>query len=155
MGAATVDLMGYPDNQFDTVPLLRLAKDVEGAIAQGQPSVVLTHHDGDVNIDHRRTFEAVLAATRPQPGHPVREVLSFAVNSSTEWAFGTLRPFVPDVFYEIQINDKLDALKCYPDEIRAFPHPRSNGAVVGQSTMWGATVGVPFAEAFQLVRSIR
>jgi LmbE family N-acetylglucosaminyl deacetylase len=158
LGAASVSVVGLADNRFDSVDLLDVVKAIEAHVDRRQPSVVYTQHGGDVNVDHRRTFEAVLAATRPQPGHPVREVLAFAVNSSTEWAFATLAPvFTPQVFVDISatLPTKLEALACYEDELRPFPHPRSPEAVEAQARTWGSAVGVEAAEAFAVVRSIR
>lgn len=158
LGAASVEVAGFADNRFDSVDLLDVVKRVEAHVDRHRPEVVYCQHGGDVNVDHRRTFEAVLAATRPQPGHPVRELLAFAVGSSTEWAFQTLAPaFVPQVFVAIEdtLAAKLDALRCYEDELRPFPHPRSLEAVEAQSRVWGAQVGVVAAEAFSLVRARR
>jgi LmbE family N-acetylglucosaminyl deacetylase len=158
LGAASVEVSGLPDNRLDGVDLLDVVKRIEAHIERHRPAVVYTQHGGDVNVDHRRIFEAVLAATRPQPGHPVREVLAYAVNSSTEWAFGTLAPvFRAEVFVDISstLATKSAALACYPDELRPFPHPRSIEAVEAQARTWGAAVGVAAAEAFSVVRSIR
>lgn len=77
LGVKDVIFHDLPDNRFDTVALLDVVKAVEALAERLQPSVVYTHHGGDCNADHRRTFEAVLAATRPVPGHPVREVYAF------------------------------------------------------------------------------
>ncbi|HYF45091.1 MAG TPA: PIG-L deacetylase family protein [Acidimicrobiales bacterium] len=158
LGTTSVTVVGLPDNRFDGVELLDVVKHVEAQIERVRPSTVYTQHGGDVNVDHRRTFEAVLAATRPQPGHPVREVLGFAVNSSTEWAFGALAPvFTPQVFVDVSavLATKLEALSCYEAELRPFPHPRSLEAVEAQARAWGSAAGVDAAEAFTVVRSIR
>jgi hypothetical protein len=58
---------------------------IETCVARFQPAIVFTHHTGDVNVDHRLAHDAVLAACRPQPGHPVKELYFFEIPSSTEW----------------------------------------------------------------------
>jgi LmbE family N-acetylglucosaminyl deacetylase len=143
---------------MDTRPLLDVVKQVEAWIVEIGPEVVYTHHAGDLNVDHRITFQAVLTATRPQPGSVVRELYSFEVPSSTEWAFGETGPaFRPNVFQDIAstIDVKVEALERYTGEVRTFPHPRSGEALRAIARRWGSVAGVSYAEAFQLVRSIR
>lgn len=158
MGAKQVRHFGLPDNRFDTVALLDVVKIVEGLIEELAPSVVYTQHGGDLNIDHRTVFQAVLAATRPVPGHVVKEVYAFEVGSSTEWAFQRIEPvFRPGLFVDVSafIETKLDALRAYQAEVRPFPHPRSPEAVAATARRWGSVVGVAAAEAFEVVRAVR
>jgi LmbE family N-acetylglucosaminyl deacetylase len=157
LGAKEVRHFGLPDNRFDTVALLDVAKIVEGLIEELHPEVVYTQHGGDLNVDHQTVFRAVLVATRPTPGQIVREVRAFEVLSSTEWAFQRIDPvFRPNVFVDVSrwIDTKLEALRAYVSEIRPFPHPRSVDAVAAAARRWGATVGVDAAEAFELVRRV-
>jgi LmbE family N-acetylglucosaminyl deacetylase len=158
VGATEVSLHDLPDNQFDTLPLLNVVKTVEELIERIRPEVVFTHHGGDLNVDHAVTHRAVLTATRPVKGHPVREVYTFEVPSATDWAFQQLEPvFRPNTFFDISgtLEAKLRALELYRAEMRSFPHPRSMAAVESQARRWGAVVGVEAAEAFELVRAIR
>jgi LmbE family N-acetylglucosaminyl deacetylase len=158
MGAKDVVLFKLPDNRLDTVPLLEVIKLVEELVDKLKPEVIYTHHPGDLNIDHEVVHRAVLTATRPMAGHPVREIYAFEVPSSTEWAFQRLQPsFRPNVFVDVTstLDAKLDAMACYDSESREFPHPRSPEALRALATRWGCVVGCPAAEAFELVRSIR
>lgn len=157
LGAKDVVLFKLPDNRLDTVPLLEVVKLVENLVEKLKPEVIYTHHPGDLNIDHEVVHRAVLTATRPMAGHPVREIYAFEVPSSTEWAFQRLQPsFRPNVFVDVTstLNVKLDAMACYDSESREFPHPRSPEALRALATRWGSVVGCPAAEAFELVRSI-
>jgi len=101
---------------------------------------------------------AVLTATRPVVGQPVRDIYAFEVPSSTEWAFQRLEPsFCPNVFVDVTstLEAKIAAMECYESEARKFPHPRSPEALRAIATRWGSVVGCGAAEAFELVRSIR
>lgn len=55
----------FPDNSFDTVPLLEIIKKVEEFINKINPDIIFTHHNADLNVDHRITFQAVLTTCRP------------------------------------------------------------------------------------------
>ena len=79
LGAKSVSFADFPDNRFDTVALLDVVKQVERWLDELAPDVVYTHHPGDLNVDHRLTFQAVLTATRPLPGAGVKELYAFEV----------------------------------------------------------------------------
>lgn len=158
LGARDLFLQSLPDNRFDTVPLLDVAKIIEDAIGRVQPAVVYTQHGGDLNIDHAVTYRATLTATRPVPGCPVKVVYGYESASSTEWAFQKFAPaFHPNVFVDIgaTLPTKIRALQTYEGEARAFPHPRSPEALRAAAQRWGSVAGLPAAEAFELVRLIQ
>jgi LmbE family N-acetylglucosaminyl deacetylase len=156
LGAREVSLHALPDNRFDTVPLLDIVKTIEVHVDLLRPEIVYTHHSGDLNVDHRITHEAVLAATRPTPGQSVTDVYAWETPSATEWRFGSTR-FAPNVFVDVSrtLDDKIAAMHVYEGEVRGFPHPRSTQALRAAAHRWGSTVGLHAAEAFELVRSVR
>ena len=158
VGAKDVVLFKLPDNRLDTLPMLEIAKLIEDLIQKLRPAVIYTHHPGDLNLDHGIVHRAVLIATRPVLGHPVRQILTFEVPSSTEWAFQKIEPvFRPNVFVEVSktLDAKIAALACYDSETRDFPHPRSEQTLRAIATRWGSVIGCTAAESFELVRSIR
>ena len=162
---AAADILGIqhrathrlPDNRLDTVPLLDLTKIVEQHIRDIAPSVVYTHHAGDLNIDHQRIHQAVVTACRPQPDFPVGKLAFFEIPSSTEWQASSSGPaFAPNWFVDISatIEAKLKALKAYHAEIRPWPHARSYEAVEHLARWRGATIGCAAAEAFVIGRDV-
>lgn|SRR5581483_7553384 len=158
IGAKDLALHGLPDNRFDTLPLLDMVKIVEERIARLRPEIVYTHHGGDLNVDHQITHRAVLTATRPVEGHTVRELYTFEIASSTEWAFQRIEPvFRPNVFVNIarELKNKTAAMAAYVSESRPFPHPRSSEALEAAARRWGSVAGCAAAEAFELIRSVR
>ena len=158
LGVKSLVLHKLPDNRLDSVPLLDVVKIVEELVCQLEPQVIYTHHGGDLNVDHEVIHRAVLTATRPLTGNPVREIFAFEVPSSTEWAFQRLnQPFRPNVYVEITstLEKKIAAMECYESEARKFPHPRSPEALRAIAARWGSVAGCAAAEAFELVRSIR
>ena len=158
IGVKNVFLHKLPDNRLDSVPLLDVVKLVEGLIEGIRPEVIYTHHAGDLNVDHGVIHRAVLTATRPMAGQPVREIYAFEVPSSTEWAFHSVQPvFRPNVFVDVSatLETKIAAMACYESEARKFPHPRSAEALRAIAMRWGSVVGCAAAEAFELIRSVR
>lgn len=148
----------FPDNRFDTVPLLDIIKTIEKVKEQITPDLIFTHHHGDLNIDHQITFKAVMTAFRPIKGETVREIYSFEVPSSTEWNIpSSTTDFMPNYFVDVSktLEIKIMALKEYKLEVREFPHPRSAEAIKIIAKHWGIQVGLEAAEAFEVVRFIR
>ena len=157
MGCASVETLTLPDNRMDGLDLLDVVQHIETFLQNCQPLTVLTHHAGDVNIDHRVVHDAVIAACRPQIDHSVKELLFFEVPSSTEWRPPTsAESFQPNWFMDISatLDVKLEALEAYHAELKPFPHPRSLKAVTALAQWRGATVGVDAAEAFILGRKL-
>jgi len=156
LGAEAPHFEQFPDNRMDTVPLLDVTKAVEKVVSAVKPSVVYTHHGGDLNVDHRVTQQAVMTACRPLPGSSVRSIYAFEVASSTGWAGLAQLPFAPARFVDIdqQLSAKLRALHCYSDEMLAFPHVRSFEAVEALARWRGASAGLPAAEAFEVLREV-
>lgn len=157
LGAQGVQLLDFPDNAMDSVPLLEINRAVEAFLAPLQPDTVYTHFGGDLNIDHRRTYQAVLTGCRPQPLCSVKRIYCFETQSSTEWRASTEPPFTPNLFRDISgVADQVGAaLDCYADELREWPHSRSRDAILRRQQWRGACVGLPLAEAFWIEREIR
>jgi LmbE family N-acetylglucosaminyl deacetylase len=157
LGLSSLQLLDLPDNRLDSLALLDVVQQVEAVVQRYRPAIVLTHHAGDVNIDHRVAHDAVIAACRPQPGHSVRTLLFFEVPSSTEWRPpSSAPPFDPNWFVDISatLRKKLQALEAYEAEMRPFPHPRSVEAVKALAKWRGASMGMVAAEAFVLGRRL-
>jgi LmbE family N-acetylglucosaminyl deacetylase len=158
VGVNDLRLFDLPDNRFDSIDLLDIVKTVEALIDDVKPTTIFTHHPGDLNIDHSLTSRAVLTATRPFSGQLVKDIYTFEAPSSTEWGFNqTGQNFIPNLFYDVSnhLQQKLAAMQMYASEARPFPHPRSPEALEARARMWGSVVGVEYAEAFCLVRSLR
>lgn len=158
LGVKNVYAENLPDNKFDTIPLLDITKIIEKHVEKIQPEIVYTHHYGDLNIDHRIVFNAVLTACRPLVNCSVKKILSFEVPSSTEWnANNPINSFNPTVFENIHktMNKKIEAMSSYRNEIRTCPHPRSAEKIKALAEIRGSNSGMEFAEAFVLIRELR
>ena len=158
IGYGSVSIYDFPDNRFDSVALLDIIKVIEKEKVAFKPDVIFTHHGGDVNIDHQRTFEAVITSTRPMEDENVKAIITFETPSGTEWrASSDPKHFVPNFFISFsssQLDKKIIGMESYEFEKRAYPHPRSPEALKIQAQRWGITIGCDFAEAFCIIRLI-
>jgi LmbE family N-acetylglucosaminyl deacetylase len=158
IGFESTGIYDLPDNRFDTVALLDIVKIIEKEKGEYKPEIIFTHHGGDTNIDHRKTFEAVITATRPMEGEVVKTIITFETPSSTEWqAFNYPNYFQPNFFFSISaknLQSKINAMESYEFEKRKYPHPRSPEGLKILAQRWGVAVGTEYAEAFMMIRSI-
>jgi len=158
IGYQSVGIYDFADNRFDSVDLLDIIKVIEKEKKEFSPDIIFTHHGGDLNIDHQRTFEAVITAIRPMENETVTTLITFETPSGTEWRASTdPRHFIPNLFLEVSeknIDAKIKGMESYEFEKRKYPHPRSPEALKIQAQRWGIAIGKSFAEAFVVVRSI-
>ena len=163
LGADLLPRSSFPDNMFDSVPLLKIIERIESTLRSFPPDVVFTHHIGDLNIDHSLTAKATLTALRPGCFPSVKKVFAYEVPSSTEWSAYQIEPcFRPNVYVKLIspfsshkpnfIRKKIEAFSKYTSEIKLFPHPRSDNGILARAQYWGTVFGTRKAEAFQLIR---
>lgn len=157
IGYKQVYVENLPDNRFDSIDLLDIIKIIEAYIDKVKPNIIYTHYREDLNIDHRRTYEAVLTATRPVGNCCVEEIYCFETVSSTEWNFNQNNSFNPNYFVDVTdtLEIKLKSMEWYKSELRDFPHPRSISNLIISAKKWGSVIGVNYAEAFEVIRIIK
>ena len=158
IGYHSVETYNFPDNRFDSVALLDIIKVIENEKNKFQPNIIFTHHGGDLNIDHQKTFEATLTSCRPIKNECVKTIITFETPSGTEWrASSDPKHFIPNLFIEINKDNlaaKISGMQHYEFEKRKYPHPRSPKSLKIQAQRWGVSIGSDFAEAFTIIRSI-
>ncbi|MDA9421474.1 PIG-L deacetylase family protein [Bradyrhizobium sp. CCBAU 53380] len=157
LGANVPVFFDFPDQRLDSAGLLPVVQTLEPVIARIQPTIIYTHHGGDLNLDHRIVHQAVMTALRPMPASTYKAIYAFEVASSTEWASSAIgEAFRPDRFVSIEstIERKIEALQAYDQEMRDFPHARSYAALRALATLRGASVGLVAAEGFVTLRSV-
>lgn len=157
IGVKKVFQFDFPDNAFDSVPMLDIVQSIEKIKNEIKPNIIFTHHFGDINIDHRITHNAVLTATRPMKDETVKSIYSMEVPSATEWnSYTNQTVFIPNIFFDVTdtIDIKVNAMKIYSSELKEYPHLRSLRYIKELARMNGIKVGLDYSENFQLIRSI-
>jgi LmbE family N-acetylglucosaminyl deacetylase len=158
IGYHSLSLYNFPDNRFDSVDLLDIIKVIEKEKNDFKPNIIFTHHGGDLNIDHQKTFEAVMTACRPMESEIVKTIITFETPSGTEWrASSDPKNFLPNLYFQISkenLEAKIKGMESYEFESRVYPHPRSPEALKIYAQKNGIIVGMSFAEAFCLIRQV-
>ncbi len=147
----------FPDNSMDAISLLKIVQFIEKIKKNISPEIIYTHSFSDLNIDHQLTARAVITAFRPEPKEIFKEIRLFETPSSTDFSYPSFsKPFEPNLYISIgkYINKKINAINCYKEEIRPFPHSRSANGIINLNKYRGNQVGLEYAEAFQVIKSI-
>lgn len=157
LGFKWIEGGNFPDNAMDTVPLLEVAKVIEQAKKELNPTIIYTHSSADLNIDHRIVALATLTAFRPQPNEIWKEIRAFEIPSATDYGHPEITcSFLPNLSISIEDtwSQKLKALREYKDEMMEAPHTRSFEGLENMAKYRGNQVGIKLAEAFQIIRKI-
>lgn len=155
-----VNLYNYhdlPDNEMDKLTYLQIIKLVENDFLDFSPNIVYTHSSTDLNIDHQITNRIIQTIFRPLPNSSVEEIREFETPSATGWYNqGNVSQFHPNLYIDIssQMDRKIKALKLYNAELRKYPHVRSLQSIQNHAQYRGNSIGLNFAEAFNVTRRI-
>lgn len=148
----------YRSSELEQIPRKEFNNAVLELIRRVGPETVYLPFWGDMQKDHQVVTEAALVALREKYDHPVNRILAYETLSETGIGLPTADgAFIPNVFVDIteQLEKKKKALSFYSTQIHPFPDLRSLEAVEALAKFRGATVNVPAAEAFMLIRETR
>jgi len=157
VGFADVFKLDYPTMNLTDESLIRLIPQIGKIFNDFQPEVIYILNRSDAHSDHLITFKAVMACTKSFRHQYIKRVLMYECISETE--FGSALPenvFIPNYFVNISdfMDRKLEIMKIYESELGEHPFPRSIENIKALAHFRGASVGVNYAESFQLLKYI-
>jgi len=148
--------LNFPDMRLDGINQIEINTEISAIVKKLKIDTIFTHHQYDVNLDHQILYKSALVVSRPHQLSTIKNLLTFHVNSSSEWGGKTPNHmFCPNMFFDISktIQKKMKAFDCYKDEIKEFPHPRSKKAILARAEVNGSESGYNYAECFMLIFS--
>jgi LmbE family N-acetylglucosaminyl deacetylase len=149
--------LDYPTMCLSDESLITMIPKVSDIFNESKPEIIYILNRSDAHSDHLITFKAIMACTKSFRYPFVKRVLMYECISETE--FGPALPenhFMPTYYVDISpyLKDKIDLLSIYESEMGEHPFPRSNRNIEALSVFRGASVGVEYAEAFQVLKWI-
>lgn len=157
LGIKETHKLDYPTMSLTSSSLATLIPSLSSIFLQSKPDTIYCLNRSDAHSDHRVLFDAVMACTKSFRYPFVKKVLMYECISETEFAPALPeRAFIPNYFVDITafITKKLEIMKIYESEIGTHPFPRSLENIRALAHFRGASVGVHYAEAFQLIKFI-
>lgn len=138
--------------KFDSYPIVDFVRIIEKIISDFKPSMIFTHHENELNIDHTIVSKATEIATRPYKNKFIKSIFAFETPCSGNFVFDNR--FQPNVFLNInkEFKIKLNAFKKYKNEIKQYPFPRSLKGLEILARFRGLQSNLEFSEAYRLLR---
>lgn len=157
LGVKKTFLLNYPTMALSSSSIIKMVPEISKVFLEVKPEIVYCLNRSDAHSDHRVTFDAVMACTKSFRYPFIKQVLMYECISETEFAPNLPeKVFMPNYFVDISLfmDEKLEIMKIYESEIGEHPFPRSIKNIEALAVFRGASVGVEYAEAFQLVKYI-
>jgi N-acetylglucosamine malate deacetylase 1 len=157
LGISKTFQLGYATMTLSSSSIITMVPKISKIFTQIEPEVVYCLNRTDAHSDHRYSFDAVMACTKSFRYPFIKQVLLYECISETEFAPAVPEKiFQPNYFVDITsfFEKKKDIMKIYESELGEHPFPRSLKNIEALSIFRGATVGVEYAEAFQLIKFI-
>ena len=147
----------YPTMKLNDTILFELVNKISHIFQQLEPEIIYVMNRSDAHSDHRIVFDAVMSCTKSFRYPYVKKVLMYECLSETEFA-----PILPERVFQANyyvdisnfLNKKIEIMKIFDSELGEHPFPRSIKNIEALATFRGATVGVLYAEAFQMIKYI-
>lgn len=155
LGVTESVFLDLPSVEVSRGSVAQLNGGVQAVVDRVRPSIVLIPFP-DRHVDHKAVFDAGMVVTRPiGSGREIAMVAMYEAISETHWnAPGAEPVFTPS--WNVDISDtlaaKTEAFACFASQVQPFPGPRSVESLEALALFRGSQAGLPYAEAFQIVR---
>jgi N-acetylglucosamine malate deacetylase 1 len=148
--------LAYPTTKLNDSLLPEMIGHIAEIVRQINPEIIYLPNRSDIHSDHRLTFEAVIACTKSFRFPSIKKILMYECLSETEFVPLQEQAFFPNYFVDISryFKEKAGLVAIYASEIGEHPFPRSLRNIEALAVFRGATAGVEYAEAFQLIKYI-
>lgn len=157
LGFSKTFLLDYPTMTLSSSSLIKMVPEISSVFSEVQPEIVYCLNRSDAHSDHRVIFDAVMACTKSFRYPYIKQILMYECISETEFApVLAEKAFLPNYFVNITdfLDTKLEIMKIFESELGEHPFPRSLDNIKALAHFRGASVGVKYAEAFQLLKYI-
>jgi LmbE family N-acetylglucosaminyl deacetylase len=154
----TSHLLNYKAMSLTSADILDMVPKISSIFHEALPEIIYVLNRSDAHSDHRILFDAVMACTKSFRYPFIREVLMYECISETEFAPALPeKSFLPNCYIDIssEMDEKLQLMQIYGSELGPHPFPRSERNIRALATFRGASCGVEYAEAFQILKSYR
>lgn len=147
----------YPTTTLSPIDVPGIIQKITHIFQEIQPEIIYTPNRSDAHSDHRILFDAVIACTKSFRHPYIKQVLMYECISETEFAPALPeKVFIPNYFVDITpyLEQKIAIMRVFKSELGEHPFPRSVENIKALAHFRGATSGVYYAEAFQLLKYI-
>ena len=156
-GIKKIYQLGFPTTNLHSGNLPEMIQKISQIFMEFQPDRIYIPNRSDVHSDHRLTFEATIPCTKSFRHPYIKQILMYETLSETEFAPPLPeKTFLPNYFINITeyLTQKQEIMTIYRSELGPHPFPRNSKNMEALALIRGATAGVQYAEAFQVIKFI-
>jgi N-acetylglucosamine malate deacetylase 1 len=149
--------LDYPTMSLSSRDVVELVPKISAIFQEVKPEITYTLNRSDAHSDHRVIFDAVMSCTKSFRYPYIKQVLMYECISETEFAPALPeKAFIANYFVDISdfLKQKLEIMEIFKSEVGQHPFPRSLENIKALAHFRGASTGVQYAEAFQLLKYI-
>lgn len=148
--------LGLPTGDLDQVPLRNIIESFYDVIQEVKPEIIYVNFSNDVHSDHKIVFQALTSASKNFHFPFIKKILMYETPSETDYSYEN-KVFSPNYFVDIteHMDKKLEIFSLYKSEIMKDNFPRSTKSIKALAQFRGCRIGVQFAEAFEVVLTIK
>ncbi len=153
----SVHELAFPTAQLDNCHLKDVIDSVAKALNTVKPAEIYLPYENDIHTDHYVTHRALMACSKWFRFNFIKRMLVYEVVSETNFVLSSSsHRFKPNIYVDISqhLDNKIEILKVYKDEILDFPFPRSIQAVKSLAMLRGSEAGFEAAESFMLIKEV-
>jgi len=157
VGFSNVYRLNYPVVTLNSDSMNDMVPEISSIFLEFKPEVIYVMNRSDAHSDHRYTFNSVMSCTKSFRYPFIKKIFMYECISETEFAPQLHeKVFIPNYFVDISdfFKQKLKIMQVYESELGVHPFPRSERNIEALATFRGASVGVEYAESFQIVKII-
>lgn len=148
--------MHFPTAEMDQVSDGYLIERLSEVYKDVKPNIIFIPNGTDVHTDHQIIFRACISCSKWFRYKFIEKVLVYETVSETNFNIAqNVLPFRPNIYVDIEeyLDKKVEIMKIYESELKAFPFPRSEKAIRSLAYIRGSESGFHAAEAFELLRA--
>ena len=152
-GFSDVFNLRLPTTKMDTLPVSDLIEKISNVYKKVEPDIIYMPFAYDVHTDHQIIAKALQSTLKWFRYPHIKKVYMYETPSETEFNFVEKMVFLLNLFVNISlyIDDKIEVMEIYTNEMGEFPFSRSEKALRALATWRGSQSGFESAEAFELV----
>lgn len=157
LGVKDTFFMDFPAPRLDTYPSYKISMEISKLFEKLMSEIIFIPGLGDLHMDHAVLYRACLVSARPINNYSIKKIYTYETLSETNWAPQQGgHAFVPNVYVDVTdfLPKKLEALQCFKNQTKLYPHCRSLEAIEALAKYRGSTVGKIYSEAFMVERII-
>ena len=152
LGVDSGEILFYEyEQKLDTLPIVEIVTVLDKKIAELQPTAVLIPYPS-FHQDHKVLFQAAFAALRPTIDTSYIKFVGMYEYPFVVWDTNDVDGSLMHIDITNEIDDKVKAMSMHTSQIRPDDHLISLKTIRTWAERRGLEVGLPYAEAYKILK---